>query len=67
MCSAQGQRTRFTCGTVHQSSPTPSAVLWVQLPSGGGDRYLHHLVWSEELMFRCQWVCWVSSGLLLFP
>ena len=45
----------------------PSAVLWVEVPSGGGDRYLHHPVRSEELMFRCQWVCWVSSGLLLFP
>lgn len=50
-----------------RSLPPAPPVLWGELPSGGGDWYLHHPVWSEELMFGCQWVCWVSSGPVLFP
>lgn len=44
---------------LHQPSPTPRPLLsvqWVESPSGGGDWYLRHPLWSEELVFRCQWV-----------
>ena len=32
------------------------SVQWVESPSGGGDRYLRRPLWSEELVFRRQWV-----------
>ena len=53
---------RLTCGTLPQASPTCSVCALGRVPSGGGDRYLHHPVWSEELMFRCQSVCWVAQA-----
>lgn len=72
LCNAQGQRTCFTCGppsTLSHPPPRPLlSVQWVESPSGGGDWYLRHPLWSEELVFRCQWVGplgWLSPHLSL--
>lgn len=56
------QRPGSPVGLSLRPLPPALSVLWVELPSGGGDRYLHHLVWSEELMFRCQSFCWVAQA-----
>lgn len=57
--------------SINPLPPPPRPLLsvqWVESPSGGGDWYLRHPLWSEELVFRCQWVGplgWLSPHLSL--